>query len=384
MKKLDLVVVGGGILGASHAFAALKKGLTVTLLEKDLYPIESTVRNFGQVVPSGMKRGEWFEYGRKGLSHYAEIQSKYDIGLRNNGSIYIASTPDEMAVNEELYSYYQSIDYPCQLLTKEEVLAKYPSLKTSYVLGAIFFPAEYSAESEVLIHNIHKYLSLSFPDTYNYLTSHTVIDVNTKEGECITTTSNKQTFVSEQVIVCSGRDFKALFPLEFENSGLVVSKLNMFSTKPMPEVKLDGNILTGLTIRRYESFEECKAYQHLDKSLVNPEHVKYGIHILFKQRKDGSIIMGDSHEYAPYNEADSLGFYVNNYITDLMFKEAKNIINLPNWEVALHWAGFYAQCKNADIFHKTIDNKIHIITGIGGKGMTTSMGYAHNTINNLF
>ena len=73
--------------------------------------------------------------------------------------------------------------------------------------------------------------------------------------------------------------------------------------------------------------------------------VKYGIHILFKQRKDGSIIIGDSHEYAPYNEADSLNFYVNNYITDLIIEEAKRIINLPNWNVALHWVGFYAQCK---------------------------------------
>lgn len=382
LMNIDIVVVGGGILGAAHAYAALKKGLSVTLLEKDSQPGEATVRNFGQIVPSGMPRGEWFEYGRNTLNIYTEIQSQYDIGLRNNGSIYIASCDDEMAVNIELFNYYQSIGYPCQLLSKKEVLAKYPGVLDSYPVGALFFPLEHSAEPEILIHRFHEFLSQKFPK-YQFITGKTVVDIQEENHACTVITASKERFTARNVIVCSGRDFKALFPEEFEESELVVSKLHMFSTLPLPQVQLSGNILTGLSIRRYESFSCCDSYHALDASKVDPVLKENGIHILFKQRRDGSIIIGDSHEYAPYDKADQLGFYINNRINDLMLKEAKKIIQLPSWDIDLYWVGFYAQCKNDNIFRKKIGSNTHIITGIGGKGMSTSLGYAAANIDAL-
>ncbi len=378
----SLVIVGGGILGAAHAYAALKKGSTVTLIEKDLQPAEATVRNFGQVVPSGMERGEWFEYGRKSLQLYQEIQDQYELGIRNNGSIYIASTEDEMNVNIELCNYYQSIQYPCQLMSKAEVLAKYPSLKSSYVVGALFFPQEYSAEPETLIHNFHQFLLQKY-ENYTFIVGKTVVEVEEKNELCTVRTATNEKYSCDEVIVCNGRDFKTLFPSEFNDSDLIVSKLHMFATSPLPQVHLPGNILTGLTIRRYESFECCSSYKQLDPTLVNPRLKENGIHILFKQRVDGSIIIGDSHEYATFDKADQLGFYVNNKINELMLNEAKRIIELPNWEIAQYWVGYYAQCKENPIFRKKVGDKIHIITGIGGKGMTTSLGYAQESISEI-
>jgi glycine/D-amino acid oxidase-like deaminating enzyme len=60
--KSDLIVVGGGILGTFHAWHAAALGKKVLLIEKDQYPVNATVRNFGQVVPSGMA-ADWFQYG---------------------------------------------------------------------------------------------------------------------------------------------------------------------------------------------------------------------------------------------------------------------------------------------------------------------------------
>jgi hypothetical protein len=42
----------------------------------------------------------------------------------------------------------------------------------------------------------------------------------------------------------------------------------------------------------------------------------------------------------------------------------------------------YAQCKTSDIFRHTIDGRIHLLTGIGGKGMTGSAGFASENIQN--
>ena len=64
--KYDLIIVGAGILGTAHAYHAANKGLKVLILEKDNFPVGSTVRNFGQVVPSGMA-GSWFDQDRKSV-----------------------------------------------------------------------------------------------------------------------------------------------------------------------------------------------------------------------------------------------------------------------------------------------------------------------------
>jgi hypothetical protein len=37
-----------------------------------------------------------------------------------------------------------------------------------------------------------------------------------------------------------------------------------------------------------------------------------------------------------------------------------------------------------DVFTKTVDNVIHIINGIGGKGMTTSPGFTEEYIQNFY
>ena len=56
---VDIAIIGSGVLGTFHAYHAALGGKSVALLEKDLQPMESSVRNFGQVVPSGFAPGKW-------------------------------------------------------------------------------------------------------------------------------------------------------------------------------------------------------------------------------------------------------------------------------------------------------------------------------------
>ena len=105
---------------------------------------------------------------------------------------------------------------------------------------------------------------------------------------------------------------------------------------------------------------------------------------LFKQAADGSVILGDSHQYADAKNIDDLGFDLDMDIDDFMIQEAKKIIDLPNYEIQNRWFGMYSQCKTKDIFEHTIENNIHIITGIGGKGMTGSAGFSKENITKIF
>ncbi|WP_282635835.1 TIGR03364 family FAD-dependent oxidoreductase [Sphingobacterium thalpophilum] len=377
----DLIVVGGGILGTFHAYHALKKGLRVLQLEKDNFPVGSTVRNFGQVVPSGMA-GEWFDYGVRGLDIYQSIQKEMDISVRKNGSIYIASDIDEVQVIHELAAHYATKGYDHQLWSKQQILSKYPDMNPDYVREAIVFHQELSVEPEMMIQKLHAFMRAKF-EKYVLKYDTTVIACEDGNGKARLTTSGLAVFEGAKVLICNGYEFKILYRELFDDSGLEISKLQMMRTKPLAQLRLPGNILTGLTIRRYESFEEyCPSFHTMPIPEYYQELRKYGIHILFKQAADGSIIIGDSHEYAAANCLDELGFAVSSHINELMIAEANRIVPLKKDWIASSWAGFYSQHKD-HMLEIDISPRIHIRTGIGGKGMTASAGYAEQSIEKL-
>ncbi|ETN94266.1 TIGR03364 family FAD-dependent oxidoreductase [Zhouia amylolytica] len=381
-KQYDLVVIGGGILGTFHAYHALKKGLSVAILEKDLQPMGATVRNFGQVVPSGMD-SKWQTYGRRSLDIYKSIQSKFDISARQNGTVYLASNEEEVQLIEELYQINQNNKYASQILTKEECLKKYKGLRSDYVKAGLFFPEEITVESRVMISRLQQYMVSELGLTLHYQMN--VVNCETLNGKVEITTAQDGIIYASKVIVCNGNEFKTLYPEIFNQSDLEVCKLQMMQTKPQKNHVIPGSILTGWTIRRYESFRECASYKEIKaKEAIDSYQKQWGVHILFKQATDGSVIIGDSHEYADAKNADTLGFDLNMELDDFMVNEAKKIIDLPNYEIAQRWYGKYSQCKNTDIFIHDVDDHIHIVTGIGGKGMTGSAGFSEQNIELIY
>ena len=367
-----LIVIGSGVMGAFHAFHAARLGQKVLLLEKDNYPVGATVRNFGQVVPSGLA-GRWFEYGRRSLEIYKELQTKTDLTVRQEGSVYVASDADEWQLANELFDKYQRERYACELLSAAQTLEKYDFLQKNYPVGGLYFPEEVSVDSAVFMRRFLAYCVEQLGVVYR--PNAAVLACEAEPNGAVVVLANNEKIKAERVIICNGSEFRLLYPDLFAASNLVVSKLQMLQTVAMPQVKMRGNILTGLSIRRYEAFADCPSFA----TLQTPEHYaelkKWGVHILFKQALDGSIITGDSHEYAHAKHVDDLGFQINDQLNALILNEAQRIVALPITKIASTWAGFYTQTKD-EIFEFDVSPNIKIITGIGGKGMTSSAGYA--------
>jgi FAD dependent oxidoreductase TIGR03364 len=381
-KTYDLMIVGGGILGTFHAYHALERGLKVALFERNQQPQSATVRNFGQVVPSGMNL-KWQQYGRKSLEIYKSLQTASDLSLSPNGSIYLASDEEELQLIEELFAINKQNDYPSQLLSPKACYERYPNLVSGYCKGALFFPEEISVNPRLMIHRVHSYLKQQ--PNFTLYTNTLIKELDCAGPNCKATDLQGNNYWGEKALVCSGAEFEWLFPELFNASDIEMVKLQMLRLKPQKNIQIPGNILTGLSIRRYESFHECPSYKSIkakeDKSSF---WKKWGVHILFKQEADGSIILGDSHEYADVQMKDCIDFYLREEITRYFINEGAKIFNLEHWEIDDQWLGIYSQCKTQDFFQHNIDDKIQIVTGIGGKGMTASPGFSHSNISKIY
>jgi FAD dependent oxidoreductase TIGR03364 len=347
-------------------------------LEKDLKPVEATVRNFGQIIPSGMLEGEWFEYAKISLDTYLSIQKEYDISIRQNGSTYIASTIEEMNVLQEISKKYKDLHYLSELLDARECIKRLPCVRPEYCKGGLFFPQEVTAEPGLMIHRLLQYLIAKYD--LNYLPSTPIKDLQVNNTGVEILDSKGVRYFASRVLVCTGRDFQFLMPDLFQKSDLELVKLQMMETMPLPEVHLPGSILSGLSIKRYYAFKSCPSYKEMFRYSADKAVLDAQIHILFKQSLDGSIIIGDSHEYADVALEQTMDYGIDEDINTLILKEAKKILNLPHWNIRRSWNGYYSQSKSSEIYDHFVDDKIQVVTGIGGKGMTTSCGYAFKNI----
>ncbi len=373
-KFADVIVIGAGALGAFHAYFAAQKGYKVLLLERNGLPTDASTRNFGMVVQSIVEaEGEWAEYAHTSREIYQAIQQECDISVNVPGSLYLASTEAECVVLEEFALLYAST-YNCEYLSATEARYRYPFAQADYCQGALHFANDFTIEPQRLLKQWIPYFTER--EQVQYIPYTTVVSVESTGKECVVRDARGNTFTAEQVFVCSGAEYRTLFPEFFRASGLRICKLQMMQTVALPPRTLPLSILSGLSILRYPAFKSTPSYEKLRQQPVEHDLREYGIHLLFKQAVDGGVIIGDSHEYSDFQDASASEEYTNCCINDAILRYGQRMLALPSWEIEKTWNGYYLLHSQREVYTETVDGNIHITTGIAGKGMSTGPGFS--------
>lgn len=97
-EAVDLLVIGGGIIGCSAALWASEQGLRVALVEKGRIAGEQSSRNWGWVRRMGRAAAE-YPLGIQSLKIWQGLNDRTgrETGFRRGGIVYAARTPREQA-----------------------------------------------------------------------------------------------------------------------------------------------------------------------------------------------------------------------------------------------------------------------------------------------
>jgi FAD dependent oxidoreductase TIGR03364 len=372
-SEFDVAVVGAGVIGAFHAYHACRRGLRVLLLERGELPPAASVRNFGMIIPSGMTPGDWHRRALVSAAIYRELAAQFPFPLFPAGTQYLAVTPNEARVLEEFARLGPEQGYRCTLRDGSESAAFNAVVDPSSCLTSLHFPDDLRLEPRAFFHAFIPWMAETLGCAYRPRT--VVTRVAVEGGACRVTTAAGEEYRARHVFVCGGADLRTLFPERLAAAGLVSCKLQMMRLEAPDGLRLAASLASGLTLRRYPSFRLCPSWARLEEDEYDPELGRRGIHILLVQDGDGRLVLGDSHEYG-----GDLDDNLDARTEELILSEARRLVRLPHWRIAGHWPGVYALHPEREVFVETLEDRVHIVTGIGGKGMTTGPALARESV----
>lgn len=288
-KGFDLAVVGAGVLGLAHAYAAAKAGLRVAVIERDARANGASIRNFGFITVTGQQRGESWRLARRTRDLWAEVARKARLPVEQRGLYLAARSPEAIAVIEAFLA--TEMGEGCRLMTPDEFRAAAGGLGGPGLLGALMSSHELRFESRTAIPALAGWLEQSLGVAFF---NETVVF----EAAPPRLRTSRGPIEAEAVVVCPGDDFSTLYPGPIATHGLRRCRLSMLKLAD-PGVRLPGVLMSDLGLTRYRGYADLPEAKALDARLraEHPSCFENGVHLIAAQGADGALIVGDSHHY---------------------------------------------------------------------------------------
>ncbi|MDH0287652.1 TIGR03364 family FAD-dependent oxidoreductase [Pseudomonas sp. GD04087] len=369
----DVAIVGAGILGLSHAYAAARRGLSVRVFERTATPLGASVRNFGQALVTGQPPGVMSELARTSRPIWAQWAEGAGFSLRRNGSLLFARTEAEEHLLEAFCAgRAKELDYRVGLLRGSELNDLYQGHFRHHRAALLGFDDQQLYSREALP-SLIDYLRREHGVAFHFSTL--VRDVDS--GVLRTTAGS---FTAGQVIVCSGHDYQTLLAEVIAPLQPQVCRLQMLRARPQVDFGLAHSILTGLSCVHYGAFADLPEADAVREQIrrETPELEEQGIHLLVSPTPHGELIIGDSHHYgsdaAPFN-AEA--------VDRLMLELAEDTLGM-RVEVVERWQGVYGSRGPGPFSVLQAADGITAVLMHTGVGMSIGPALGERTVAALF
>ncbi|PSS50186.1 TIGR03364 family FAD-dependent oxidoreductase [Pseudomonas sp. BBP2017] len=326
----DLLIVGAGILGLSHAYAAARRGLKVRVFERTATPLGASVRNFGQALVTGQPPGEMLELAKASRGIWGHWSRQAGFELKSNGSLLFART----ALEQELLEAFcaeRAVEqgYKVELLAGAALNDLYGG-QFRHHRAALCGLEDQQLYSREAIPTLIRFLQQELDVQFHFSTL--VRDI--EPGKVSTTAGD---FRAAQIVVCSGHDYQTLLAEPIAKLQPQVCRLQMLRARPRFKLDLQHALLTGLSCVHYGAFADLPQAQALKAQLHSdsPQLMAHGIHLLISPTPHGELIIGDSHAYG----SDATPFNAEQ-IDNWMIELAEHTLG-GRIEVVERWQGVY-------------------------------------------
>ncbi|MGW4272541.1 TIGR03364 family FAD-dependent oxidoreductase [Streptomyces seoulensis] len=372
---MKVTVVGAGVVGTMHAWQAIERGHEVVQIEREAEARGASLRNFGQIWVSGRAAGAELETALRARELWEEIGARVPaLGFRANGSLTPVRGARERAVAEAAVARPDAAARGHKLLTPAEARALNPALRGAFD-AALYCERDAAVEPRTAQLALRAEL-LGHPK-YTFLPGREVREV---VGAGAVRDDHGDVHHADAVVLCTGAWLGGLVR-ELAGPGLPVRRvrLQMMQTDPLGE-PLTTSVADADSFRYYPAYASG-ALDELNAAQPQPETAAaHRMQLLMVQRADGGLTIGDTHEYEHPFAFDTVEDPYD-HLTGVV----ESLLGRPLPKVRRRWAGVYAQCADpARVVHRQqVRDRVWLVTGPGGRGMTCSPAIAEQTADEL-
>ena len=368
----DLLIVGAGILGLSHAYAAAKRGLRVHVFERSATPLGASVRNFGQALVTGQPPGTMLELARASREIWADWQQLAGLQLKRNGSFLFArSEAEEQLLEAFCAGRALEHGYRVELLQGAALNDLYGG-QFRHHRAALHGLDDQQLYSREAIPQLIDYLRRDLGVQFHFSTL--VRDI--QPGQLRSTAGN---FHAPRIVLCSGHDYQTLLADQIAALQPQICRLQMLRARPEANLNLQHALLTGLSCVHYGAFADLPEAAAVQAQILReaPHLHEHGIHLLISPTPYGELIIGDSHDYgsdpSPFNAEQA-----DNWLLEL----AEQTLGC-RVRVVERWQGVYGARGPAPFSFLEAAPGVHVALMHTGVGMSVGPAMAEGNIARL-
>jgi FAD dependent oxidoreductase TIGR03364 len=367
----DLAVVGAGIIGLSCARAAALRGLRVVVIDRDARSNGASVRNFGFVSVTGQERGTTWARARRTCEIWADVARRAKITIAQRGLWMMARREEAVSVLEAFVR--TEMGEGCRILSRAAATARCRELASADLQAVLESSIELRVDSREAVPKIAAWLAESYGVVFLLKTA--VLSVAPPRLE-----TSRGVVDAGAAVVCPGDDFASLFPEQIAKHDVTRCSLQMLRLAD-PGFRLPSVLMSDLGLARYAGYSELPEAMALRERLTaeQGEHLRQGIHLIAVQNSDGTLIVGDSHQYAQTPD-----FFADERVEQLILEEFAAATGRAPSAVRERWTGTYPSCTDRSMFIEAPAHNVRIVMITGGSGASTGFAIGEEVVAELF
>ena len=362
MPEAEILVIGGGIAGATTAFHLARHGRNVTLLERGEIASEASGQNMGGLGGAGWGNmpdlQSYLTMGSLEIFKQLQFDMGYDMELRRSGSLTGIHTEEQYEFLQDQVLSLRSNGYDGELLSPREARAIEPELNLD-LLGYMYLPRRGQADP-VKSTQAFAHAAQNAGASINTGQNVTAITVQGNGGYSIQT--DRAEYQCQTLVLATGAWCGPVGEMLGLKIPIIPVRGQMWATESQPP-RIFHDISSAESSFAWS--QDNGSDNSTPPNLTHKGDRRLTRHLYGRQRKNGEIIFGGDRQDLGYNtNPDAAGIEVNR-------GHASEVVPLvADLPIARTWAGLMPfSLDGSPIIGKIpLRDNLYIVSGLSSSG----------------